>query len=267
MQFYGRVLHALLDEGIIRRSDSLLVVCGGRTDADFLLEAGFSVANISNLDTACAQDYSPYQWSHQDAEMLSFPDANFDWAVVHGGLHHCASPHRALLEMCRVARKGVVVIEARDSALMRLAVRLGFTPEYELEAVVLHGFSSGGVRNSAVPNYIYRWTEREVKKTIESAYPDRQNEFRWFYGLELPRQRLTMARLPLRLAAYFLGFGAKVCQWSLPRQGNRFAFAILHNGDKPWIERSDDGVRLRPDFPLKFDPSKYAGVNSRRKDV
>ena len=79
--------------------------------------------------------------------------SSFDWAIVHAGLHHCASPHRGLLEMCRVARKGVVVMEARDSMLIRLAARVGLVPNYELETVAIANFAIGGLRNSAIPNY------------------------------------------------------------------------------------------------------------------
>jgi ubiquinone/menaquinone biosynthesis C-methylase UbiE len=44
----------------------------------------------------------------QDAENLSYDDRAFDLVVVHAGLHPCYSPHRALLEMYRVARRCVV---------------------------------------------------------------------------------------------------------------------------------------------------------------
>ncbi len=60
--------------------------------------------------------------------------------MVHAGLHHCGSPHRALLEMYRVARKAAVVFEARDSLMMRSAVALGFTNDFELEAVSSEGY-------------------------------------------------------------------------------------------------------------------------------
>ena len=52
---------------------------------------------------------------------------------------------------------------------MRVAQRLGVVDEYELTAVADNGLPAGGVRNSPVPNYVYRWTEREVEKTIASA--------------------------------------------------------------------------------------------------
>jgi ubiquinone/menaquinone biosynthesis C-methylase UbiE len=60
-----------------------------------------------------------------DAERLTYGDGSFDVVIAHAGLHHCHSPHRALLEMYRVARKAAIAFESRDSRLIRTAVRLG----------------------------------------------------------------------------------------------------------------------------------------------
>jgi ubiquinone/menaquinone biosynthesis C-methylase UbiE len=255
MHFYERVLRQML-EGPMRRADSLLVVCGGTNDAETLRATGFTQAVISNVDDQYAGILSPYEWAHADAEALPYADASFDWAIVNGGLHHCRSPHRALIEMCRVARKGAVVLEARDSSLMRAATAMGLTSVYEFEPIALSGYTIGGVQNTAVPNFIYRWTEREVRKTVESAFPERNNSLRFFYGMTLPTQRLTMAGPLKRFAGATLGRTAMVVQIVLPRQCNCFAFAVINDGDKPWIIR-DPQPRLRADYKLEFDPCKY----------
>jgi hypothetical protein len=75
--------------------------------------------------------------------------------MVHAGLHHCASPHRALLERYRVARKAVLVFEARDSLMVRTAVALA-SSDFELEAVSGEGYESGGLNNGPIPNLGYR---------------------------------------------------------------------------------------------------------------
>ena len=49
---------------------------------------------------------APYRWELADAEALPYEDDAFDWAVISAGLHHCRSPHAALLELYRVARRG-----------------------------------------------------------------------------------------------------------------------------------------------------------------
>jgi SAM-dependent methyltransferase len=252
MNFYARVLRANINSSSISISDSVVVVCGGTYDAQILQQLGFTNVTLTNVDDA--YDCKPFTWKHEDAENLSFPDSSFDWAFVHAGLHHCASPHRGFLEMCRVARKGVLVIEARDSALIRAAVRLGLVPAYELEAVALHEFGSGGVRNSAIPNYIYRWTEREARKTVESAYPGRNNRIQFYYGIVLPTQRLSMNTPLNRLTAKIVGIFALMLQFVVPKQCNLFGFVVTSNGTKPWIE----GEGLSRGFKLGFDPNKYA---------
>jgi SAM-dependent methyltransferase len=255
MDFYSHVVRTLTRDRLMQPTDKVLVVCGGEYDAETLRSCGFQDVTISNLDER-SQDFGSFAWAKGDAECLQLEDASFDWTIVHGGLHHCASPHRALLEMYRVARKGVLAMEARDSWLMRLGVLLRMTPEYELEAVVLSGYALGGVRNSAVPNYIYRWTEREVRKTIESAYPQNEQDIRFFYWLLLPERRLRMSGPIKKLLAWALGLGALCIQRLFPKQGNRFGFAILKTGRfKPWIDPS--GSKMRQDMPLSFDPSKY----------
>ena len=170
--FYRRVLEQLLDQGVIRKDMSVLVVAGGAADRDAFHDLGFERVTISNVDEdVAAEELAPYEWSFQDAEALTYPDGSFDLAVVSAGLHHCRSPHRALLELYRVASVAALAIESRDSALMRVAVRLGAVDEYELAAVAAHGFRSGGVANTSTPNYVYRWSEREVEKTVASFAP------------------------------------------------------------------------------------------------
>jgi SAM-dependent methyltransferase len=247
--FYRRTLDALLADGTLRRDMSVLVVAGGGADRDAFHGAGFENVTISNVDGS-GDVYAPYAWSRQDAEALDLADGSFDVAAVSAGLHHCASPHRALLELYRVCRVGLLAIESRDSALMRLAVRLGAAGAYELEAVVAGGFASGGVRNSAVPNHVYRWTEREIEKTIASFAPHARHRFRYFREFELPGTLVEMRRnrlgaLAIRAAAPAVAAIARAA----PSQGNLFAFVVskpqLPRDLQPWL-RLEDG-RVVPD--------------------
>ena len=185
--FVESVLESLLADGTIAASDSVVAVCAGVRERDVFSRARLENATITNIDERDPGDrFAPFEWSYQDAHNLTFEDGSFDFAFVTDGLHHCSSPHRALLEMYRVARKGVIVVESRDSLLMRVANRLGLSPEYELEAVVGSEFTSGGVDNTAIPNYIYRWTESDFEKAISSFNPLGKHAFRFFYELNLP---------------------------------------------------------------------------------
>jgi SAM-dependent methyltransferase len=222
--FYERVLGALLEQRLLDRDLRILVVAGGDVDRRAFAALGFTDVTVTNLSEAGDE--------RQDAEALGYPDDSFDVAVISAALHHCASPHRALLELYRVARRGLVAFEARDSALMRLAQRLHVVDEYELTAVADNDFAAGGVRNTAVPNYVYRWTEREVEKTIASAAPQRRHRFVWFRELELPVSVLELSgRSRWRLAAGPLRLATKV----FPKQANLLAFAVFREGLQPWM--------------------------------
>ena len=193
--FYRRVLEQLLEDGTFRRDMSVLVVAGGAADRDAFHSLGFEHVTISNVDeSVAAEALAPYEWSYQDAENLDFPDGSFDLTVVSAGLHHCRSPHRALLELYRVGRVAALALESRDSMLMRLAIRLGAVDEYELAAVAAHGLRSGGVANTSTPNFVYRWSEREVEKTVASFAPHARHRIRFFREFELPEALLETDR-------------------------------------------------------------------------
>jgi SAM-dependent methyltransferase len=185
-------------------------------------------------------EFAPFSWSFQDAEQLSFEDEAFDYVFVHAGLHHCASPHRALLEMYRVARRGIIAFEARDSLLMKAAKAVNTVPSYEAAAVRLNDYRWGGVRNSCVPNYIYRWTEDEVRKTIASDAPHAPHRTIFFYGLQLPP-----GRLPFRSSRFFrwipsmMRLAVTAVAKAFKKQGNLFAFYVEKPTDDalfPWLK-------------------------------
>ncbi|HZQ16227.1 MAG TPA: methyltransferase domain-containing protein [Gaiellaceae bacterium] len=235
--FYERVLRELLEQGLVQRDWRVLVAAGGDVDRRALAAAGFSDVTVTNVSPGPGEEL-------QDAESLTYDDDSFDLAVVSAGLHHCASPHRALLELYRVARRGVLALEARDSALMRAALRFGVVDAYELTAVADNDFASGGFRNTQVPNYVYRWTEREVEKTIASAHPERRHRFVWFRELELPVSVLELSgKARWRLAAAPLRLVTRV----FPRQANLFAFAVFRGELQPWLrdERTVDADEVR----------------------
>lgn len=198
--FYLSTIERLLLRGTLHHDDTVLVTCGGGVDHQTLMSAGLKRVTISNVDKRLTgSEFAPFEWSFQDAEQLRFPDGSFDFVIAHSGLHHCRSPHRALLEMYRVARKGMLVFEPRDSALLRLGVKLGFGQEYEVAAVIANDSTAGGVENSQIPNYVYRWSKRDVEKAINSFAPETQHSFEYFHALRIPSTALSLQRKPLRL--------------------------------------------------------------------
>jgi SAM-dependent methyltransferase len=198
--FVESVLESLLSDGTIARSDSVVSVCAGTREREVFASVGLPNAMITNVDERDAGDrYAPFEYSYQDAHNLTFADGSFDFSFVTDGLHHCSAPHQALLEMYRVARKGIIVVESRDSLLMRTATRFGLSPEYEVEAVIGSEFVRGGRDNTCVPNYIYRWTEADFEKSIQSFDPVGKHTFQFFYDLNLPYELAEWKKSSLKL--------------------------------------------------------------------
>jgi ubiquinone/menaquinone biosynthesis C-methylase UbiE len=258
MHFYQRVLISLKNRGLLKETDSILVVAGGASDRQFMMAAGFPNVTISNLDYHAGEtQYAPYEWRRLDGENLELEDNSFDWAVIHAGLHHMAVPARGVCEMFRVARNGILCIEARDSFLMRIAIRLGLSAEHELEPAFLSGGTVGGYRNGPIPNYVYRWTEREFEKTLCSYAPTHQHTFFYDYGYSVPGKRFEMAQSPIyRLVGRLLAYATRAAEWVIPRQGNQFAFGALKNSRRqPWLTES---LAFNDDYlNKKYDKQRY----------
>jgi SAM-dependent methyltransferase len=253
--FFSGTLQRLLKDGWWGLDSSVLVVCGERYDRDVFHELGFRNVTISNLDSRITGDeFAPYPWSMQDAEDLRFEDDTFDFVVVHQGLHHCHSPHRGLLEMYRVARRGVLAFEPRDTRLVQLGVWLGFGQEYEVAAVAANEMQFGGVGNSPIPNFVYRWTEREIEKTISTFAPEGRAGFRYFSALRVPKER--MRSMKNRFVAGCLRSllpVVRVFAALFPKQSNCFAFAITKVEElHPWMvdDATVDGEWVRGQYAV-----------------
>lgn len=246
--FVTDVLSSLIDSGRLDLTHSVLAVAGGTAERDLFSALGLSNATITNLDDVQAAPHlEPYAWAHEDAQHLSYADRSFDWVVVVDGLHHCTSPHRALTEMYRVCRRGVLAVEARDSLLMRAALRLGLSSEYEVEAVEHQGGRSGGLENGPIPNHVYRWTEAEFRKTIRSCDPTGPHEFDFAYGLNLPYETAALRGWGRRAALLKVADPVlRAVTWALPRQRNSMAMTALRPTSVwPWLTEADGTLGYR----------------------
>lgn len=261
MIMYDRGLAFLSEKGWISKTDSILVLAGGVYDKESLLTAGFQNVTISNLHPHLGvTEFAPYKWLPIDAERIDLPDNSVDWAVIHAGLHHLGVPAMGVCEMFRVARKGILCMEARDSLCMRAAIALGLTDDHELEFVYLTGGKSGGYRYGPIPNFVYRWTEREFEKIIKTYAPTHRHKFFYLHAFEVPVERLAMARNPLlRAAGFVLGRIARIAELVAPSQGNLFAFGALKNVElQPWL---DENLHFRDSYlSKKYDKQKYPGA-------
>jgi ubiquinone/menaquinone biosynthesis C-methylase UbiE len=122
----------------LRGSKVLVICCGSGMDAEYVVRAGASVVamDISDgcLDRARlrANRYGlKYDLVRGDAENLPFGDGTFDYGFVHDGLHHLPEPDRAIAELARIARRGIMVTEPADAAVTNMLIRLGVMQPYE----------------------------------------------------------------------------------------------------------------------------------------
>ena len=246
--FYVEVLRSALDRGDLHPSDSLLVVCGGPKDEASLREAGFTNFTVSNISGDSAID----------VENLAYPDKAFDAVIVHSGLHHCASPHRGLLEMHRVAKRCVILFEPADSLATRIGQKLGVGQTYEFAAVADNGLRCAGWRNTPVPNWVYRFTASEIRQTICCAAPFGPHKFHFHYRTRIPWTQLKMRKnkLPLLMATVAAPF-LRILDAIGPVFSNNIAAVVvkprLPEQAFPWLEPQGDHFVARRDwFARKF---------------
>lgn len=243
----------LLERGLIRLEMSILVLCAGPFDKAVFAHYGFSNVTLSNLSNNLREDdFSPYSALNLDVEDIDLPDNSYDWCVVHAGLHHCANPPAAVLEMYRVAKVGLLAMEPINTLLSRLTVKFGLSQQYEIASVADKvGSSGGGLRFGGIPNWVYRFSRFSVIQTIQTAHPEFVNKMFFYERLGLSWNFLRCRRKPLDRAVLFFEPLIRMfvrCSWL----ANNIGFAVLvgkiPEDFQQWITEDSEG---QP----KFDPS------------
>jgi len=234
----------------VDRRQPVLVLGGEQEDIDILTACGFEQIVLSNLDAAGMA---------LDAENIALEDDSYPAVFAHAVLHHCRCPQKAVGEMVRVSRQHVFFVEPNDSWALRMLTRLGFSFPYELAAVAAHEYQHGGMRDGPIPNYIYRWTGREVEKTVASYHAERQFQVRahpyWdFYVNEyelINRRESRVAALAEKVGprnfVRLLHLGQAVLNLVAPlrSQGNKLFCTISKRELQPWIEMRDGRCYLK----------------------
>jgi SAM-dependent methyltransferase len=252
-----------LCNGIADRENlSLLVLGGSGDDIRGLSSLGFRNTTLSNLAaspdlSAIGQPGNCVPRVAVDAEDMAIPDNSYDIVFAHEVLHHCRSPHRALCEMLRVSRRYIIFMEPNDSLAMRLLVRTRFSLPYELPAVIDNGGKSGGVRDSAIPNFIYRWNKNELFKIIASFLAEYLFSLRTYpyWDFNVDEKELAL-RNQTKISIITNAVGARnfliTLKWGqrllnlvpfLRSQGNKFLCLVeKHTELKPWLSFNDDQI-------------------------
>ena len=238
--------YKILPKRIKSKDASILVCGGGHKDKEVFLANGYKNVTISNIDPRVSEnDFLPYQYKHEDFNKLSFKESSYDYVVIRDAIHHSDKPHQTLLELYKVAKIGLLGFESRDSLIIRLLTKMKLSDDYEHIAVFYNDCKYGGVNNTSIPNYVYRWTERELMKTIKSYSPEYMHEFKFDYGSAYPAtpsfKKNNLPKLVLlSVAKPFYIIFSKIFY----KQQNQFSFFILKpQNDKnlfPWIERDHE---------------------------
>lgn len=162
-----------------RLADPLLEACPGARwltvgdgrygmDAMYLMSHGANVLATDISDTLLSEAKAERlidDFRKENAEELSFPDASFDFVLCKESYHHFPRPMKALYEMLRIAKQGVVLIEPNDpliphsglttcSRLLKTTIKklLGRRADH-------HDFEEIG-------NYVYTLSQRELEKVV-----------------------------------------------------------------------------------------------------
>ena len=162
---------------IKNKNSRILVLGAGSLDQKVFLELGYKNVTFSNIGNSNEKKINFYENIHD----IKLKDNSYEYCIAHACIHHSSKPHLAILELFRVCSKGSLIIEANDSFLSRVACKLKLSEEYELSAVKKN-ITTGGVDNTSIPNYVYRWTEREIIKLMKSFRPDLKHKIFFDYG-------------------------------------------------------------------------------------
>jgi hypothetical protein len=158
-------------------------------------------------------------------------------------------PRRTISSSCRRTAQIIRRGHASSVLLVRLGIRLNFGQQYEVAAVSDHALQFGGVGNTEIPNFIYRWTEQEIEKTISSYEPRTKSRFLNVYAFRIPWGRLRILRSRILLLAILAVIPVmKFVFRILPKQANGFAFIVQKSRPPdnlhPWLKWEDGEVAV-----------------------
>ena len=199
-----------LENYIIDKSATILVLGADTLDQDLFNELGYKNVVLSNYNNSENKE----GYKNLLMQKIDLRDSSFDYCVAHACVHHSSQPHNSILEMYRVAKKGILIIEANDCFLTRIACKFGVAEEFEKTAVEKN-ITHGGVDNTNVPNYVFRWTEREVYKLINSYIPNKIHQINYLYYYDIKFTKNILVKVFFKI--FFVIF---------KKQQNLFSFFI-----------------------------------------
>ena len=99
-----------LENYIIDKSATILVLGADTLDQKLFHELGYENVVLSNYNNSEKKE----GYKNLLMQKIDLNDSSFDYCVAHACVHHSSQPHNSILEMYRVAKKGILIIEASD---------------------------------------------------------------------------------------------------------------------------------------------------------
>jgi ubiquinone/menaquinone biosynthesis C-methylase UbiE len=211
----------------LHKDKSILVLGASSDEASLFHKLQFKKITLSNLDLAQLKGAEKYNFKKIKIDfrnLFKLENNSYDYVAVHASIHHTSKPHNTLLEMYRIAKHGILIIESNDSFIMRLSVKLNFSEDFEKSAVNESNYG-GGVDESNVPNYVYRWTEREVKKLFYSYQPDKKINIVFDYQDNIFNEGLSNNSIRKKIIKFSYIF-LKIIFFIFPKQKNLMSIYI-----------------------------------------
>ena len=126
--------------------------------------------------------------------------------------------------MYSIAKYGIIIVESNDSFIIRLSVKLNFSEDFEKSALNENTYV-GGVGGTNIPNYVYRWTEREIKKLFYSYQPDKNVNIIFNYQNNIFNENLSN-NLIKKIIITFCYIFLKIIFFLFPKQQNLMSIYI-----------------------------------------
>jgi len=211
----------------LNKDKSILVLGASSYEAYLFHKSQFKKITLSNINLAQLKGAEKYNFKKIKIDfrnLYKIKNNSYDYVVVHTSIHHTSKPHNILLEMYRIAKLGVLIVESNDSFIMRLAVKLNFSEDFEKSALNYKTYVRG-VDGSHVPNYVYRWTEREIKKLFYSYQPDKKINIIFNYQNNIYNENLSdsfLKKIIIVISYVFL----KIIFILFPKQQNLMSIYI-----------------------------------------
>ena len=215
----------------LKKNSSILILGGTMNEYNIFKDLGFKNITLSNIADIKKTLSSNVKFRIEDMTNLSLNQNTFDYAVTFASIHHTDKPHNSILEMLRISNKGILALESNDSLIMRIATKFNYTEEFELSSVGGRQHSNdgfyGGMNDTGIPNYIYRWNEREIYKLINSYSPSINHKIYFEYNYCFDNNSLSIKRKLIKKLIYNLCKLILLIFFKIfPKQQNLFGFFI-----------------------------------------